>query len=185
MTANNPYAAPESTDAPQMSVNEYADSLFTHQGRIGRMRYFVYGSVVTLAVMAVLAAAALVLFLVGGLLSLIGLPVEVLSGIGILIGVVLYIAAIVQLFRWVLLRRLHDLSLSGWMALLMLIPLVGSIFALYVLFAPSKQEENQWGTPPGENPQWVKVLFWIFIGLTVLSVVVQFLFIGLAVSMGM
>lgn len=185
MTANNPYAAPESTDAPQMSVNEHADSLFTHQGRIGRMRYFVYSSVVSLAIFAALAVAALVLFLVGGLLSLIGLPVEVLSGIGILIGVVLYIVAIVQIVRWVALRRLHDLGLSGWMLLLMLVPLVNFIFGLYMIFAPSKQEENQWGTPPGENPQWVKVLFWIFIGLTVLSIVVQFLFIGLAVSMGM
>lgn len=185
MTVSNPYAAPESTDAPEMSANPHADSLFTHEGRISRMRYFVYSSVVSLAVMAGVLLAGLVLLLVGGLLSLVGLPVEVLSGIGILIGVVLYIVAIVLIIRWTILRRLHDLGLSGWMILLMLIPLVNVIFGLYVTFAPGKPEANQWGTPPGENPQWVKVLFWIFIGLTVLSVVVQFLFIGLAVSMGM
>lgn len=40
-------------------------------------------------------------------------------------------------------RRLHDLNYSGWMYLIMLIPIVGFFFMLYLIFAKAKDENNR------------------------------------------
>jgi len=45
-------------------------------------------------------------------------------------------------------RRLHDIDMSGWLALLLFIPLVGSGFALYLCFAKGTEGENRFGDDP-------------------------------------
>ena len=45
-------------------------------------------------------------------------------------------------------RRLHDLDLSGWWMLLMLVPLVNFFFALYMLFFKGTDGPNQYGEDP-------------------------------------
>lgn len=45
-------------------------------------------------------------------------------------------------------RRLHDLDLSGWWMLLMLVPLVNIFFALYMLFFKGTDGPNQYGDDP-------------------------------------
>ncbi len=45
-------------------------------------------------------------------------------------------------------KRLHDLSVTGWLALILFVPTVNWIFLLALAFIPSKQETNQWGPPP-------------------------------------
>ncbi len=42
-------------------------------------------------------------------------------------------------------RRLHDLNKSGWLCLVFLIPLVGTIFSIYVMAAKGTQGENNYG----------------------------------------
>jgi len=42
-------------------------------------------------------------------------------------------------------RRVHDLNLSGWFYLVNYVPIVGSIFAVYMSFAPGKVDENDYG----------------------------------------
>ena len=44
-------------------------------------------------------------------------------------------------------RRLHDTGRSGWMLLLMLIPLIGSIW-LIVLFVQDSKADNKYGPNP-------------------------------------
>ena len=47
-------------------------------------------------------------------------------------------------------RRIHDLGLSGWFALLGLIPTVGSLIILVFALIPSQKHANRWGeVPPG------------------------------------
>ena len=41
-------------------------------------------------------------------------------------------------------RRLHDLNMSGWYFLLMLIPMIGWAFWLFICFSPSYPKENRW-----------------------------------------
>lgn len=41
-------------------------------------------------------------------------------------------------------RRLHDLGLSGWLQILKLVPIVGLLFLLYLIFSKSKSENNKY-----------------------------------------
>ena len=47
-------------------------------------------------------------------------------------------------------RRLHDIGKSGWMYLIVLIPLVGGIWLLVLMVTDSSLEENQYGMNPKE-----------------------------------
>ena len=50
----------------------------------------------------------------------------------------------------VMVRRLHDIGLSGWFILINLIPYLGGIVMLVFALIPSQQRENKWGPiPPG------------------------------------
>lgn len=42
-------------------------------------------------------------------------------------------------------RRFHDLDLSGWYVLLLVIPLVGFLTFLYLVFKPGKVGKTRWG----------------------------------------
>jgi uncharacterized membrane protein YhaH (DUF805 family) len=55
---------------------------------------------------------------------------------------------VVVLFFALAVRRLHDLDISGWVALVILIPVVGSICALLLCFAKGTQGENRFGPDP-------------------------------------
>lgn len=48
-------------------------------------------------------------------------------------------------------RRLNDLNQSGWLGLLMLVPLVNFFFGLYLLFWPGSKGSNDYGPAPGPN----------------------------------
>lgn len=49
-------------------------------------------------------------------------------------------------------RRLHDIGKSGWMLLVILIPIVGAIWLLVLLVTDSKSGENEYGPNPKEVP---------------------------------
>ncbi|CAN5208132.1 DUF805 domain-containing protein [soil metagenome] len=45
-------------------------------------------------------------------------------------------------------RRLHDVGKSGWFLLVVLIPIIGAIWLLVLLFTDSEAAENKWGPNP-------------------------------------
>ena len=51
----------------------------------------------------------------------------------------------------VLVRRLHDVGKSGWFFLIILIPLIGAIWLLILLFRDGEQGENKWGPNPKDD----------------------------------
>ena len=51
----------------------------------------------------------------------------------------------------VLVRRLHDVGKSGWFFLIVLIPFIGAIWLLILLFIDGEQGENKWGPNPKED----------------------------------
>lgn len=51
-------------------------------------------------------------------------------------------------FLAIAIRRLHDVGKSGWMVLIELIPIIGSIWFLVLTCFPSDPEDNQYGTSP-------------------------------------
>ena len=62
----------------------------------------------------------------------------------------LYSLAVLLPSLGVLVRRLHDVGKSGWFFLIVLIPLIGFIWLLILLFRDSQQGENKWGPSPKE-----------------------------------
>jgi uncharacterized membrane protein YhaH (DUF805 family)/cold shock CspA family protein len=52
----------------------------------------------------------------------------------------------------VTIRRIHDLGLSGWFYLLILLPYVGGLIIFVFTLIPSQKHENRWGpVPAGVN----------------------------------
>ena len=45
-------------------------------------------------------------------------------------------------------RRLHDIGLSGWLYLVILIPTFGSLIILVFALIPTQARENKWGPVP-------------------------------------
>lgn len=151
----SPYSAPQSqvTDA-YSEVGEL--NPFGIQGRIGRLRYIAWSFVLVLALLPLSSIA-------GGVMSI----SDVLGGI-LLLAVV--IAAIV--FSVMIgVQRLHDIGWSGWLYLLLIVPLVGTVFAILMLVMPGTQGHNNYGPPPPENSTGVLVLAWLALGTMILSIV--------------
>ena len=47
-------------------------------------------------------------------------------------------------------RRLHDLGMSGWVALLMIIPVVNIILTVYLCLQDGQKEKNDFGEAPAD-----------------------------------
>ena len=63
---------------------------------------------------------------------------------------VLYYLALFIPSLSVTVRRLHDVGHSGWMILIMYIPIIGVIWLFVLLCTDSQTGENKWGTNPKE-----------------------------------
>lgn len=50
-------------------------------------------------------------------------------------------------------RRLHDLGKSGWMLLIVLIPIVGGIWMFVLMVTEGQQGKNEYGTDPKTSPE--------------------------------
>ncbi len=109
--------------------------VFTGDGRVGRLQYFA----INLAIGVGWVVAVLLLTpRPGGEGAATGLAVLVVA---LPIMVWLSVANMV--------RRLHDRDLSGRLAWLSLVPLIGFALGLYLLFAPGDELSNRYGPPPG------------------------------------
>jgi uncharacterized membrane protein YhaH (DUF805 family) len=67
-------------------------------------------------------------------------------------GVLYFLYALVVLIPGlaVCVRRLHDVGKSGWMYLIVLIPIIGVIWIFVLCVTDSKPGENQYGPNPKE-----------------------------------
>lgn len=68
-----------------------------------------------------------------------------------------------------LIHRLHDRDHSGWLALLILVPVVNILFALYVLFAPGNNGSNSFGQPR-PTKGWETVLAVLYIVVFIVGI---------------
>ena len=50
-------------------------------------------------------------------------------------------------------RRLHEAGYSGWWYLILLLPILGAIWLLVILFQDSERMENKWGPSP-KTSKW-------------------------------
>lgn len=111
---------------------------FDFQGRIGRMQYFV-NMVVSTALGVVLCGLAM--------LALV-LLFQAAPGTAIALGVLALIG-----YLWVTshfsfsqtAKRAHDLGHSGWVSLLVFVPVFGFLVTLYFYLAPGEEHSNAYG----------------------------------------
>jgi uncharacterized membrane protein YhaH (DUF805 family) len=139
---NNPYQTPEgqlTTDGQGYGEINF----FSPSSRIGRLRYLSHSFIFMVASYLVLAAG-------------LGLAIGVSGIFWVIVGVA-YIAMIVVSVI-MLIQRLHDLNKTGWMSLIMFIPLVNLFFVFYVLLAPGTPGTNNFGLQPPPNKTWNWIL---------------------------
>lgn len=142
---NNPYHAPTADlSHAGADVAAYEPSVFSFQGRIGRVRYFAY--------------TWLYFFI-----AFFGLAVVLGMGVGFgiarpelvqVLAIVAYVP-IIGISMIPSIRRLNDLNRSGWWSLLGLVPLVNIGFGIWVLFFPGDSDVNRYGPAPAKNSLWL------------------------------
>jgi len=157
----NPYSAPDAAlDTGQDAL--YQPKIFSFSGRIGRLRYLAYGIGVNILLMAVMIP-------LGGAGGLMGGEAGMSMTTMLVIGF-FYIATFVISIMFAK-RRLNDLNRSGWWFLLFLIPLVNLLFAIYILFFPGTDGDNNFGPAPAANSIGVLILAWMFPVIMILGIV--------------
>ena len=143
-----------------MSTNfQNQDSPFSASGRFGRLSFLAWN------MLAFVIAMVIGIFI--GVISAFISP-ELFSGTAdgnlpiplIIILVVFYIILIYISFIFII-RRLHDLNKSGWLSLVLLVPIISFFFVLYVIFAPGTEGHNDFGAPR-TTQGWEKVLGWMY-----------------------
>jgi uncharacterized membrane protein YhaH (DUF805 family) len=60
----------------------------------------------------------------------------------------LYLAVIIVPRTSLMIRRLHDVELNGWIALLGLVPYAGLVLDVFCLVADTNPRPNKWGVSP-------------------------------------
>jgi uncharacterized membrane protein YhaH (DUF805 family) len=133
----NPYQAPAAAVADP-GAEAQPVKLFSIAGRIGRARYIAYG---------------FGLYFVFGLVA--GIAGAALGDAGLVVLALGWVALIVLGFMLTI-QRCHDFNMSGWLSLLMLVPLVNLIF----LFIPGTDGPNRYGAPTPPNSVGVLILAW-------------------------
>lgn len=114
----------------------FKELFFTSKGRLNRKSY-IYRSLFL----------SLVLCVVQGVLTF---AANTIGELELLFAVVAFGFSLFSFVSNIMMdvRRLHDLDLSGWWMLLMLVPLVNIFFALYMLFFKGTDGPNQYGDDP-------------------------------------
>ena len=116
-------------------LKKYA--VFEGRARRAEYWYFVLFNVIISIVISILGKTT-------GILNLtIGTTGSEINIISILYGLAVLLPGIA-----VVIRRLHDIGKSGWMALLSLIPIIGTIWLLVLMAKDSAPGENEYGPNP-------------------------------------
>ena len=137
-----------SPPAPPVLASVYREDVtikekfFTSTGRLNRWRYFVRS--IWLWVPIIILA-----FMFLGSASNGSAHSDTSGGLLIIICVYSLVSIVPNIMLTI--RRLHDLDKSGWFYLILMIPYVNFIFALYVIFAPGTVGPNKYGPDPLEN----------------------------------
>ncbi len=166
VSSTSPYAVPNANmDGYDETFGQYNDSKFySATGRIGRIKYLLYPMGFMLCAIVIFGLAMMAL---GGFSSLVGADGST-SGMPITLVLLslLLIVALVYINITSAVRRLNDLNRSGWLALLLLVPVISNFFPLYLMFASGDTGRNDYGLPSAPPTTWMKVLaILMFVGV--------------------
>ncbi len=110
-------------------------------GRINRLEYFI-GTVILFVMLFIPVTLSVVIRLLAG--DLVSKTTSFLDQILLLL---FYGYALVLFIINVSLeaRRFHDLNYTGWLSILLYVPIIGWIYAVFLLFLPGKNQNNKYG----------------------------------------
>lgn len=131
----NLYGAPKAAVSEE-AVETQPVKVFSVSGRIGRVRYIAYG-----------IGFYLLITIVGTVLA------AVLGQAGV-IALVLMWVALLAIGLMLTIQRSHDFNTTGWLSLLMLVPLANLVF----WFIPGTDGPNRYGPPTPPNGAGVIVV---------------------------
>ena len=147
MQPQNPYASPNTNVEIQTDGNFGSLKLFSTEGRFGRIRYLMYTMGISLLGMVV---ASILLMI----------PV-----IGVFLALALYVGIfVVTVFLTI--QRCHDFNTTGWLSLLIIVPLVPLIFYLI----PGSKGGNNYGLQPPPNSTAIKVGAFLLLGVFLIAI---------------
>lgn len=144
----NPYQTPAAAVADAGDQVQEV-KVFSTEGRIGRARYMAYG---------------LGFYILFGFLG--GVMAGIMGTVGIAVMVVAWIALVVIGFMLTI-QRCHDFNVSGWLSLLMLVPLANLIF----IIIPGTEGPNRFGGPTPPNGIGVLIVAWMLPLLFVIGII--------------
>ena len=127
---SNSFAGTAAVEYEESPVAKTEESFFSTNGRLRRSTYI-------------------------GRAILLSLPILLLSfmaestnddSLYAILGILTIICVVLIFMQFI--KRLHDVNLSGWWGLLNLIPYIGGLFGLIVIFIDSNRGTNQYGPDP-------------------------------------
>ena len=158
---DNPYETPSSD--PQLPGIDSSSPL-SPKGRFGRLSFIAWYMLVTILsyiAMGLLGGTRLFMETDPGKIALF------FSSTGGVLYALLTIITTVLLVIFVI-RRLHDVNTTGWLALLLIIPLVNLFLLLYLLLKRGDERSNRFAAVR-PTPAWEKVLGYTGTGIMVLG----------------
>lgn len=145
MSQYNQYRAPQSQVDGGMSQQFGEAKIFSVSGRIGRVRFLAYCMGVYLIFGITVSMLQAVIMGASG---------ETVAPYFFAVMGLMYIGMLVFYFMFAI-QRSHDMNVSGWLSLIILIPLIGF---LVFLIAPGTKGENNYGLQPPPNNAGVIIL---------------------------
>lgn len=128
---------------PSPAPETYMPRMFQTRARIGRVRYLAYCTVLTfLSAICLLILEAMAGDSKGALFAVRCLSVFASLSLTIIMAA----------------RRLHDLGHKSWPGVLLIVPFVNLLVALWLLFARGNPGPNEYGPAPAPNSWGVIVL---------------------------
>ncbi|WP_081403361.1 DUF805 domain-containing protein [Acinetobacter equi] len=154
-------------------------NLFSPQGRISRATYIAWSliaAIISLIILLILSSA----FLSADISSL---DLQNSEEISTFLNSVSFIQLPIYIIGYYFLiiftiKRLHDLNLTGWLSLLLFIPLINFFFGLYLFFAKGNISSNKFGEPRvalswETAVAWIYIIIMCLVGLIMVSALMQ------------
>lgn len=144
MSDSNPYQTPVQNLEPNQAIEYSEVKAFSAKGRIGRVRFIAY------SVGYGMLFNIIVAFLTVLGMKLSGTAGEAITVFGMLI---VYVAFLVFIFL-LSIQRVHDFNASGWISIILVIPLIN----LLLWLMPGTATANDYGNPTPPNTTGVIIV---------------------------
>jgi len=136
--------------------NKFSDYPFSNKGRFSRLSYLAWAGLLSLI--------ALIVVMINTLLVSRNISAEAMLDQPPSLSYLFWPSWIVLIISFYLsnvfmIRRLHDLNRTGWLALIVYLPVIGFLFWLYLVVAHGSTERNRYGRPR-DTSVWEGILDW-------------------------